>query len=54
MEASTGSSSIAANIASVAAAAQTTSATVGTTQESAEELSRMSTDLQALVSRFRV
>lgn len=54
MEASTGSTSIADNIASVAAAAQTTSTTVGETQRSAEELSRMSSDLQALVSRFRV
>ncbi|GAA0221753.1 hypothetical protein GCM10009539_03730 [Cryptosporangium japonicum] len=54
MEASTGSTSIADNIASVAAAAQTTSTTVGETQRSAEELSRMSSELQALVSRFRV
>ncbi|SHN48257.1 methyl-accepting chemotaxis protein [Cryptosporangium aurantiacum] len=53
-EASTGSASIADNIAGVASAAQTTSATVGNTQQSAEELARMSSDLQALVSRFRV
>ncbi|WP_205752035.1 methyl-accepting chemotaxis protein [Cryptosporangium phraense] len=54
MEASTGSSSIAQNISGVAAAAQTTSATVIETQRSADELARMSADLQALVNRFRV
>ncbi|WP_073252514.1 methyl-accepting chemotaxis protein [Cryptosporangium aurantiacum] len=53
-EASTGSLSIAANVAGVAAAAQTTSATVADTQQSAEELARMSAQLQAIVSRFRV
>ncbi|MFB9324229.1 methyl-accepting chemotaxis protein, partial [Cryptosporangium minutisporangium] len=53
-EAATGSASIADNIAGVAAAAQTTTSTVAETQQSAEELARMSSDLQALVSRFRV
>ncbi|GAA0241007.1 methyl-accepting chemotaxis protein [Cryptosporangium japonicum] len=54
MEASTGSTSIADNIATVAAAAQTTTTTVAETRRSAEELARMSADLQSLVNRFRV
>ncbi|SHN48258.1 hypothetical protein SAMN05443668_1415, partial [Cryptosporangium aurantiacum] len=53
-EAATGSASIAGNISGVASAAQTTSATVLETQQSAEELARMSADLQMLVGRFRV
>ncbi|MFB9323908.1 methyl-accepting chemotaxis protein, partial [Cryptosporangium minutisporangium] len=53
-EASTGSTSIAANVAGVATAARTTTATVAETQQSAEELARMSNQLQAIVSRFRV
>ena len=53
-EASTGSISIADNIASVAAAAHTTTATVADTQRSAEDLARMSGELQAVVARFRI
>ncbi|SHN47953.1 hypothetical protein SAMN05443668_13056, partial [Cryptosporangium aurantiacum] len=53
-EASTGATSIAHNIAGVAAAAQTTTTTVLDTQRSAEELARMSADLQAIVTRFRI
>jgi methyl-accepting chemotaxis protein len=53
-EASQGSASIAQNIAGVADAARTTTATVTDTQRSAEELARMSTELQAVVAHFRV
>ncbi|WP_127503001.1 methyl-accepting chemotaxis protein [Actinoplanes solisilvae] len=53
-EASMGSTSIAENIAGVAGAARTTTATVGETQRSAQELARMSADLQTVVARFRV
>ena len=53
-EASTGSSSIADNIAGVAAAARTTTATVAETQRSAQDLARMSTELESVVARFRV
>ncbi|MFB9317957.1 methyl-accepting chemotaxis protein [Cryptosporangium minutisporangium] len=53
-EASTGAVSIADNIGGVAAAARTTSITVADTRRSAEELARMSHDLQGIVARFRV
>ena len=53
-EASSGSISIAGNIASVAAAARTTTATVAETQRSAQDLARMSAELQSVVSHFRV
>ena len=53
-EASNGSISIAGNIASVAAAARTTTATVAETQRSAQDLARMSAELQSVVAHFRV
>jgi methyl-accepting chemotaxis protein len=53
-EASAGSTSIAGNIANVAAAARTTTATVADTQRSAQELARMSAELQSVVSHFKV
>jgi methyl-accepting chemotaxis protein len=53
-EASTGSTSIADNVASVANAARTTTATVAETQRSAQDLARMSAELQSVVARFRV
>ncbi|MDY7084557.1 MAG: methyl-accepting chemotaxis protein [Actinomycetota bacterium] len=53
-EASSGSASIAGNIAGVAEAARTTTATVADTQRSAQELARMSSELESVVSRFRV
>ncbi|NJC82491.1 methyl-accepting chemotaxis protein [Planosporangium mesophilum] len=53
-EAATGSSEIASNIAGVAAAAATTTEGVTESQRAAEELARMSSDLQDVVGRFRV
>jgi len=53
-EAATGSSDIAQNITGVAAAAQSTSAGVGEAQRAAHELAGMSSELQSLVSQFRV
>ncbi|HEV7896547.1 MAG TPA: methyl-accepting chemotaxis protein [Planosporangium sp.] len=53
-EAATGSSEIASNIAGVAAAASTTTQGVTESQRAAEELARMSNDLQQAVGRFRV
>ncbi|GIM96748.1 methyl-accepting chemotaxis protein [Paractinoplanes toevensis] len=53
-EASTGSTSISDNIASVADAARTTTTTVADTQHSAQQLAAMSAELEAVVSRFRV
>jgi methyl-accepting chemotaxis protein len=52
-EAATGSSEIAANISSVTQAAETTSGGVQDTQVAAADLSRMSRELQSLVSAFR-
>jgi methyl-accepting chemotaxis protein len=54
MEASNGTATIASNIAGVAEAARTTTATVAETQDAASELARMSGELQTVVSRFRV
>jgi methyl-accepting chemotaxis protein len=48
-----GSSEITRSIAEVAASAQSTSEGAGYTQKAALELSRMATELQAFVSRFR-
>ncbi|HEX9998957.1 MAG TPA: methyl-accepting chemotaxis protein [Actinoplanes sp.] len=53
-EASQGTASIAGTIAGVAEAARTTTVTVTDTQRSAEELARMSTELQAVVAHFKV
>jgi methyl-accepting chemotaxis protein len=52
-EAATGSSEIAANITGVADAAATTTEGVSQTRTAAGELSRMSSELQTLVQRFR-
>ncbi|SDZ10231.1 methyl-accepting chemotaxis protein [Micromonospora pattaloongensis] len=53
-DAATGSTEIASNIASVAAAAGATTQGVTEAQHAAEELARMSDDLQQVVGRFRV
>jgi methyl-accepting chemotaxis protein len=53
-EAASGSGDIAANIAGVAHAAQATTEAVAQTQQAAEELSRTSGSLRALVGRFTV
>jgi methyl-accepting chemotaxis protein len=53
-EASTGVSEIAANIAGVADASQTTTASVTDTTRASQDLARLSTELQAQVSRFVV
>jgi methyl-accepting chemotaxis protein len=53
-EAATGSSDIAQNITAVATAAQSTSSGVGEAQRAAHELAEMSSELQSLVSQFRV
>jgi methyl-accepting chemotaxis protein len=53
-EAATGSSEIASNIAGVAAAAATTTEGVTESQRAAEDLARMSGELQQAVARFRV
>ncbi len=53
-EAATGSTEIAVNITGVAQAATTTTEGVAHTQQAASELARMSSELQALVSRFTV
>jgi methyl-accepting chemotaxis protein len=53
-EAAIGSSDIAQNITGVAAAAQSTSAGVAESQRAAQELAQMSSDLQRVVSQFRV
>ncbi len=53
-EAAVGSTEIAQNITGVAQAASTTTEGVAQTQQAANELARMSGDLQALVSRFTV
>ena len=52
-EAATGSGQIAANITAVATAAATTTEGVSQTRVAAVELSRMSSELQTLVQRFR-
>jgi methyl-accepting chemotaxis protein len=52
-EAATGTSEIAENITGVAEAARLTSEGVTQTQQATTELARMSTDLSALVSKFR-
>ena len=52
-EAATGSNEIAQNIIGVAAAAQTTSAGVTQSQGAAQELAKLSTELQHLVGQFR-
>ena len=51
-EASTGVSEIATNIAGVAKASQTTTASVTNTTRASQDLARLSTELQAQVSRF--
>jgi methyl-accepting chemotaxis protein len=51
-EAATGSNEIAVNISGVATAASATTAGVGDAQRAAEELARMSAELQTLVQRF--
>ncbi|NJC67303.1 methyl-accepting chemotaxis protein, partial [Planosporangium flavigriseum] len=53
-EAATGSTEIATNISGVAAAAATTTEGVTESQRAAEELARMSNELQQAVARFRV
>jgi len=53
-EASKGSTEIAQNITGVATAAQSTSGGATQTQSAASELSRMSSELQKLVGRFRI
>ena len=53
-ETAKGSSEISQNISGVAQAAQNTSSGVGQTQEAATELSRMASDLQKLVGRFKI
>jgi methyl-accepting chemotaxis protein len=52
-EASTGSMNIADNVSGVATSAAMTTTTVLDTQRSAQELTRLSADLQTLVTRFR-
>ncbi len=52
-EAAKGSGEIATNITGVAKAAESTSHGAGGSQQAAQELSRMSTELQQLVSRFK-
>ena len=52
-EAATGTSEIARNILDVASAARNTSEGIHTIKRSAAELSRMSSSLQELVSRFK-
>ncbi|MDP9408179.1 MAG: methyl-accepting chemotaxis protein [Actinomycetota bacterium] len=52
-DASMGAEQIASNIGSVATAAQLTTEGVGQSRQAVTELARMSSDLQALVSRFR-
>ncbi|MFN7956100.1 MAG: methyl-accepting chemotaxis protein [bacterium] len=53
-EAAKGSGDIAQNITGVATAAQSTSSGAQHSQEAASELARMSAELQAIVSRFKV
>jgi methyl-accepting chemotaxis protein len=53
-EAASGTASITGNVATVATASEKTAVTVSETQRSAEHLARMSGDMQALVSRFRI
>jgi methyl-accepting chemotaxis protein len=53
-EAATGSAEIASNISGVASAAQATTEGVGDAQRAVAELTRMSSELQTLVSRFQV
>jgi methyl-accepting chemotaxis protein len=52
-EAAMGSTEIAQNIVGVATAAQTTSSGVSQSQEAAQELAQLSTELQRLVGEFR-
>ena len=52
-EAAVASEQIAGNISGVAEAAEVTTGGVGQTQQAVQELTRMSSDLQMLVSRFR-
>ncbi|RJK92447.1 methyl-accepting chemotaxis protein, partial [Vallicoccus soli] len=51
-EAATGSGSIAVSITGVATAAQVTNEGVEQSEQAVSELARMSSDLQALVTRF--
>jgi methyl-accepting chemotaxis protein len=53
-EAAKGSSQIAENIVAVATAAKSTTEGAGNTQTASQELSRMASDLQRLVSQFKV
>ena len=53
-EAATGSSEIAQNIAGVAQVAESTTAGANDSQNAATELSRMASELQALVGKFRI
>jgi methyl-accepting chemotaxis protein len=53
-EAAAGAAEIAANVTGVAGAAQSTSEGVGEAQRSAEELAKMSAELQELVAQFQV
>jgi methyl-accepting chemotaxis protein len=53
-EAATGATEIASNITGVATAAQNTSAGVGESRRAAEDLARMSGELQQLVGRFTI
>jgi methyl-accepting chemotaxis protein len=53
-EAATGANDIAQNITGVASAAQETSTGVGETRKAAEDLARMSSDLQSVVAEFRL
>ena len=53
-EAAGGSADIAANIVAVATAAQLTTESVTESQRASKELARMSSDVYAIVSRFRV
>ncbi|MFF5232061.1 methyl-accepting chemotaxis protein [Dactylosporangium sp. NPDC000521] len=53
-EAATGSVEIATNVSTVAAAAQNTSLNVAEAQRAASDLSRMSSEMRALVARFKI
>jgi methyl-accepting chemotaxis protein len=53
-DAATGSAAIADTIASVASSAESTTAGVTQTQQASDELARMSSELQTIVSRFKV
>jgi methyl-accepting chemotaxis protein len=53
-QAATGTSEIANNITGVATAAQLTTTSIAESSNAASDLARMSTELHALVGRFRV